>query len=126
MAIALCVLVAGIGAIGVVEPGTFRGIARQFQTPSGLYAAAAFRVVLGGALVLAAPTSRAPRAIRVTGVVILVLGLITPFLGLDQFRSVLAWWSAQGPTATRIWAGVALATGGLLIYALLPRSRSAG
>ena len=119
-------LVAALGAIGVVEPGTFRGIAKQFQTPSGLYAAAAFRVVLGGALVLAASTSRAPRAVRAIGVVILVAGLITPFFGLDRFRSVLAWWSAQGPIATRMWAGVALAIGCLLIYALFPRSRSAG
>ena len=121
---ALSLLVAALGAIGVVAPGELRGIARHFQTPSGLYAAAAFRVVLGGALVVAAPTSRLPRAIRTVGIVILVAGLITPFLGLDRFRGILEWLSAQGPTATRIWAGVALAFGCLLIYALFPRSRA--
>ena len=126
IAIALCLLVAGLGAIGVVEPGALRGIARNFQTPSGLYAAAAFRVVLGGALVLAAPTSRAPRAIRAVGILILVAGLITPFFGLDRFRSLVAWWSAQGPTATRVWAGVALAFGCFVVYALLPQSRAKG
>jgi hypothetical protein len=124
IAMALSLLVAALGAIGVVAPGELRGIARHFQTPSGLYAAAAFRVVLGGALVLAAPTSRVPRVMRAVGIVILVAGLITPFLGLDRFRGILEWLSAQGPTATRIWAGVALAFGCLLIYALFPRSRA--
>jgi hypothetical protein len=124
LAMALSLLVAALGAIGVVAPAELRGIARHFQTPTGLYAAAAIRVVLGGTLVLAAPTSRAPRVIRAVGVVILVAGLITPFLGLDQFRGILEWLSAQGPTATRIWAGGTLAFGCLLIYALFPKSRA--
>jgi len=59
MAMALCLLVAVLGAIGVVSPGALLRIARHFQTPSGLYAAAALRIILGGALLLAAPTSRA-------------------------------------------------------------------
>jgi len=122
MAMALCLLVAVLGAIGVVSPGALLRIARHFQTPSGLYAAAALRIILGSALLLAAPTSRAPRAIRAIGVIILVAGLITPFFGLDRFRGILEWWSAQGPIFMRVWAGVALTFGCIMAYTLVPRS----
>ena len=37
-----------------------------FETPTGLYAAAVIRLVFGVALFFAAPTSRAPRALRAT------------------------------------------------------------
>lgn len=46
---ALCLFVAVLGAIGVVSPGALLSIAQHFQTPSGLYAAAALRIILGGA-----------------------------------------------------------------------------
>ena len=59
IAIVLCLLVAAVGAIGVLSPGALLRIARPFQTPSRLYAAAALRILLGGAPLRAAPTSRA-------------------------------------------------------------------
>jgi hypothetical protein len=125
IAMALCLLVGVLGAIGVVSPSALLSIAQHLQTPPGLYAAAALRIILGGALLLAAPTSRAPRAIRAVGAIILVAGLMTPFFGLDRFRGILEWWSAQGPMFMRVWAGVALAFGFIMAYTLVPRSRTA-
>lgn len=125
MAMVLCLLVAALGAIGVVSPRTLLGIARQLQTPSGLYVAAVLRIMLGGTLVLAAPTSRAPRAMRAIGVIIVVAGLLTPVFGLERFRGVLEAWSAQGPILMRVWASVALVFGCAMAYALLPKSRTA-
>jgi hypothetical protein len=125
MAMALCLLVGVLGGIGVVSPGALLSIAQHFQTPSGLYAAAALRIILGGALLLAAPASGAPRAIRAVGVIILVAGLMTPFFGPNRFRGILEWWSAQGPMFMRAWAGVALAFGSIMAYILLPKSRPA-
>ncbi len=114
-----------LGAIGVVSPGTLLRIAWHFQSPSGLYAAAALRIILGGTLLLAAPTSRALRAIRAIDVIILVAGLITPFFGLDRFRDILERWSAQGPIFMRVWAAVALAFGCVMAYTVVPKSRTA-
>jgi len=48
-----------LGAIGVVAPGELVRIARFFEGPAGLYVAAAIRVLLGVALVLAASCARA-------------------------------------------------------------------
>jgi hypothetical protein len=126
IAMALCVFVAILGAIGVVSPDALLRIARHFETPGGLYAAAALRIVVGGVLVLAAGASRAPRAIRVIGVLIVVAGLVTPFLGLDRVRAILEWWAAAGPIFKRVWAGGALGFGCIMAYALAPGSRRAG
>jgi len=124
-AMALCWLVAGLGAVGIASPAALIELARLFQTPIGLYAAAALRVIFGGALVLAAAGSRAPRVIRTIGVVVMVAGLSMPLIGLDRFRSMLEWWAVHDPVVMRVWAGVAIASGCTLAYALRPKSRSA-
>jgi len=120
LALALCLLIVALGALGVVSPRRLLGVVRHFEGAAGLYAAAALRVMFGIALVLAAPTSRAPAAVRIAGWVILVAGLVTPLFGVERFRRLLAWWSARGPVFMRAWAGLALAVGLLLTYAVAP------
>ena len=120
VAFALSVFIAALGALGVLSPTRLLGVARHLQTPAGLYAAAALRLVLGLALFLAAPSSRAPEVVRVLGIVIIVAGLITPFFGLARLRSLLEWGSALGPGVIRVWGSFAFAFGLLLAYAVVP------
>lgn len=124
LAIALSFVVALVGAIGLASPQTILELFRQFDSLFGLYTAAALRIALGGALLVAAPTSRAPRALQAIGFVILVAGLITPFFGVDRLRAFIDWWSAQGPNFMRAWSGVALALGVYLACAVRPRPES--
>ena len=125
IALVLSSFVAALGAIGVVWPEALLGVARHLQTPSGVYAAAALRILLGGALFLAAPVSRAPRAIRALGIFILAAGLTTPFLGTERVRGIIDWWSGQGGFL-RVWAALALGLGGWLTWALLRPARGRG
>jgi hypothetical protein len=125
VAIALSIAVLTLGAIGVFSPNTLLAIGREFASPVGLFVAAAIRVVFGAVLIFAAPASRAPQALRVVGLVILVAGVITPFFGVERARGILDWWSTQGTVLTHIAPAVALAFGGTLIYLLSPRSGSA-
>ena len=120
VALALSIFIAAFGALGVVSPERLLGVVRRFQTPTGLYAAAAIRLVLGVALFFAAPTSRAPETVRVVGVVVFVAGLITPFFGLERFRRLVEWWSALGPGLVRTWAASTFVIGLLLAYAVVP------
>jgi len=120
VALVLSLFVAALGALGVASPLRLLGVVRYFQTPAGLYFAAALRVVLGVALFFAAPTSRAPELLRILGVVSIVGGVITPFFGLERFRKLLDWWSARGSTFVRAWAAIALAFGLFLAYAVVP------
>ncbi len=120
VALALSLFVAALGALGMFSPTRLLNIVRHFQNPAGIYAAAALRIILGVALFLAAPTSRAPEVVRILGIIILVAGLITPLFGLERFRRLLDWWSAWGPAFMRVWAGFALAFGLLLAYTVVP------
>ena len=119
-ALIICLLTAAFGALGIASPSRLLGVVRYLQTPMGLYFAAGIRVLLGVALLFAAPTSRAPGLIYILGVFIIVIGVITPFFGLERFRRLLDWWSAQGSGFVRGWAVLALLFGLSLAYALVP------
>ena len=120
VALIISLFVAGLGALGIASPARLIAVMRSFQAPAGLYAAAALRVVLGTALVFTAPTSRAPEFIRVLGFFIVVVGLITPFFGVERFKKLVDWWLARGPAFIRAWAAFALVGGLLLAYAIVP------
>ncbi len=120
VALIICLFTAAFGALGIVSPSRLLGVVRYLQTPMGLYFAAGVRVLLGVALLFAAPTSRAPDVIHILGVFIIVIGVITPFFGLERFRRLLDWWSAQGSAFIRGWAVLALVFGLSLAYAVVP------
>jgi hypothetical protein len=122
VAFAFSLLIAALGAVAIVEPTVLLAIARPLLTPAGLYAAAALRLVLGTALFVSAPTSRAPKTLRVLGVIIIVGGLATPLIGVERARAIVEWWAAQGSGFMRVWAGVALAFGLFLAYAIAPQT----
>ena len=112
VAIVLSLVIAAWGAVGLVSPETMAEFSRPLEEP---YAAAALRVVVGGVLALAAPTSRAPRTLRVVGLAMFMAGLATPFVAVvleaNLDLEVHDWWFAQGPLFIRILAGITLAIG---------------
>jgi membrane-bound ClpP family serine protease len=123
VALVLSLLVAALGALGLISPMRLLDIGRHFQSPTGLYAAGAMRVILGGALFLAAPAARAPKIIRILGIIILVAGLFTPLIGVERVHRLMDWWSTQGTVFMRVWAAFALAFGLFLAYAVAPNLR---
>jgi len=114
-----------IGMVGVAAPHGLLAVVRSILTPRGLYLVAAVRIVFGVILVLVAPSSRAPRVLRLLGLIMLVAGLTTPLFGVDRARAMLDWWSARGPGFMRLWAGLAVAVGAFVVYAVAPRGRAA-
>ncbi len=117
VALGLSVLIAVLSALYFVAPARLLSIARAFESPGGLYFLAGIRLVLGVVLFLAAPSSRKPEVLRVLGILIVVAGIITPFVGVDRQRRLLNWWSARGPGFNRVWAAVAFAFAVFLVYA---------
>ena len=112
-AIAIVVL----GAVGIVAPASLVAISRSFLSPTGLYVAAGIRLTLGTVLVLAAPASRAPKTLRILGVVTVVGGIVTPLFGVDRARTIVEWMTTQGTAFMRIWGAIALVLGLFLAYA---------
>lgn len=110
------VLVILCGAIIVAAPDVLLSLGRSVTTPGGLYAISVLRIALGLVFVLAAPASRAPRTLRMLGVIVIIAGLTTPWFGVARARAVLDWSVSAGPSVLRLVAGVAMAIGGFLVY----------
>jgi hypothetical protein len=107
-----------VGVVGIVTPDSLMTIGRYVATPLGLYVIAAIRVAIGLVLMLVAPTSRVPRTLRVVGAVVLVAGLATPLFGVERTRAILDWESTQGTALIRVTAGLVLAIGGFIAFAV--------
>ena len=114
-----------IGAVGLVTPDALIAVGRYAATPGGLYVAAALRVGIGVVLWLVAPLSAAPRTLRVLGAFVIIAGLATPFFGVERAQSVFAWALTQGTVRIRIGAGLILAAGGLIAFAVASGRRPA-
>ncbi len=119
--IALLSIVVGIA--GIVSPDGGMAFRRlYFATPGLFYAVVAVRSAMGLGLILAAATSRWPRTLRVLGAVVCLQGLSATLLGLDRARAVMEWEGMQGHALLRAGAAVALASGGLIVFAVTKRS----
>ena len=106
------------GILGLVTPAVFVQVVRFFQAPPVIYPTAALRVGIGVVLVCAAPVSRIPTFLRIFGFIIVIGGVLTPFVGVRFAHLILDWWSARGPALVRVFAVVSLALGLLTAYAV--------
>jgi len=120
VAISICLLIAVLGALGIVSPTRLLDVVRRVQTPRGLYFVVVLRLILGVALIFSAPTSRAPELILLCGVIAIIKGVMAPFIGVERIRKFLDWWSARGSAFLRGWAFLVLALGLLVAYAIAP------
>lgn len=125
VAVALGFIFAAIGTTIIAAPSASLEFGRSILSPNVLYIAAAVRVFAGAALVWVAPVSRAPKTLRILGVLIVLAGVATPFVGVERSRTMLDWSLAQGPLFTRAWAGVAVVLGLFIVYAITTPRRSA-
>ena len=120
ISLAFGVLIAALGVFGLVSPSNLLRLEEYSRKLPVRYIASAIRLLMGVALFLAAPASRATGVLRILGVFIFVTGVITLFFGFERFRTLIDWWSAHGPALARVWAALALALGIFLVYALIP------
>ena len=119
------VLVLVGSAISFVAPDMLPRTPQWVTTPSGLYAVGALRVALGLVFVLAAPASRAPRTLRVLGLIVIIAGLSTPWFGVARARAVVNWLASAEPLLMRLDAVVGMAIGGFLVYVFRTPTRRA-
>jgi hypothetical protein len=113
-----------VGVVGLVSPDTLLAVRWYVGTPVGLSVIAALRVLIGILLVRVAPISRAPKVLRVVGVVVIVAGVATLFFGVERTRAVLDYEAALGPAFFRGAAVVLMTLGGLMAFALRPATRA--
>ena len=117
--ILLSLFVAVMGVLALLTPRFGNALAEMFRGGSGLCAATAIRLALGGGLLWVAETSRAPMIFRVLGGFILLVGVVTPLSGVKWHQQMIDWWLSAGTMVQRMWGAVALALGIFVIYAIL-------
>lgn len=125
LALVVALFVMVVGLAGVFTPDSLLTVGRYVVTPVGLYVIAALRIAIGLVLMLVAPGSRTPRTLRALGAVVFIAGLTTPFFGVERARAILDWEATQGTALLRLGAGLAIALGGFIAFAVAPRRRPA-
>ena len=124
--VGLCII--AVGGVGILWPSSLVWIAQHSVTSGVFYLIAAVRVVFGLVLISTASASRAPRAVRVLGYVILIAGITTALTGLlaiGRARAIIDWWLQQGLGVFRLTGVLVLALGGFVAYACAPARRVA-
>ncbi len=124
----LCIT--AVGAVGILAPSGLVWLAEQFVISGAFafYAIALVRIAFGLILISVASVSRSPRALRVLGYVILILGITTALTGLvaiGRARGAIEWWLQQGSGVIRLTGVPVLALGGFIAYACAPGRRAA-
>jgi hypothetical protein len=119
LALILCAAIAAMGVVVIAAPARAHDLARLFADKTGMWAAAAIRLVLALGLFAAASESKAPMLLRILGLVILIVAIGFPFLGLDRHRRMIDWWIARPRNLQIIWGAVTFVFGILLIYLIL-------
>lgn len=119
LALVISLAIAALGALGLVFPLKMLAFARLFESRAGLWVAATLRVVFGVALYQSAPTSHTPQILSVLGILVVIVGLLTPLFGVERAHRLFNWWEARGQVFMRIWAGIALALGLLLVSTIV-------
>jgi len=114
-----------VSAISFAVPDLKLSLERSIMTPTGLDAIAVLRIAIGLVFVFAAPASRAPRTLRVLGLVVIIAGLMTPWFGVTRAQATLNWVASAGPLLMRLDACVGMAMGGFLVYVFRAPTRRA-
>jgi uncharacterized membrane protein len=124
LTMAIGLAIATIGLVVVAAPSLLLEFGQSLLTPTALYIVAAVRIGIGLVLVRVAPDSRTPKVLRIVGILIIIAGLLTPFFGVERSRAIFDWLSGQDPLFVRLGAGVAVAFGLFIIYAVTSPRRT--
>ena len=122
------ICISAVGAVGILAPSILVWLAQHFVTSGAFYVIATVRIAFGVLLISVASASRMPRALRVLGSVIVILGIATALTGLvaiGRARGAIEWWLQQGSGVFRLTGILVLALGGFVAYACAPTRRTA-
>lgn len=121
LALAIAVAMIFLGLTGILWPECLVRVGQYSFTPTGLYVVAIIRLAIGLVSFLAAPASRAPRTLRILGVLVCVAGVATALLSIERAQALMEWWSVHGLGFIRVAAAVVLAVSSFIAYVTAPR-----
>jgi hypothetical protein len=122
-ALVVALFTVAIGVFGIVAPDSLTMARRHLLDSPGvvLYVAGPVRVAMGLVLIVFAPKSRTPWALRVIGLVMALQGIVPQFIGIDRERMILEREVMLGDAVLRTGAVVALVSGCFIGFVVTPR-----
>jgi hypothetical protein len=85
----------------------------------GIHFAIVLRLVLGAALVIAAPESRFPLFFEILGGIAIVAAVALLLMGRERLRKFVAWFERMPPAMIRVWLLFGIAFGAFLVYGIV-------
>ena len=119
LALILCAAIAAKGLLIIFRPALSHDLIRHFADKTGMWIATAIRAVLALGLLAAASESKAPMLLRILGLLILIIAILSPILGVDRHRRMIDWWLARKRTVEILCGAAAVVFGITLIYVTL-------
>lgn len=120
--IVILILALAIGAVstwGLYAPDHLIRLINDAMDQSwGIYAAVTARLLMGLALIIAAPASNYPLVFQVLGCIAIAAALVLMFAGQSNIRGLLSWIERLSKTTLRICLLFAIAFAGVLIYGI--------
>ena len=120
------VLLAGVSLggfvlLGMISPArVLRFVEQTMAAAWGIVFAVGIRLVLGVALLVAAPAAPYPLAFTVVGWIAIVAAVVGAALGRRRLQRFAQWWIDRfTPAATRVWLVIAAAFAAFLIYGVI-------
>lgn len=118
--LALGVIVCGLSAWGMVAPDKlWKLVNGAMEKNWGIQVAVVARLLLGAALVIAAPDSRFPLTFEILGWFAIAAALIILFAGRDRLRRFVAWFEQSSQAMIRVWLLFGIAFGAFLVYGIV-------
>jgi len=112
------IVLAGWGMLAPEKLMTF--VTTAVDQPWGIYIAVIVRLVMGAALIVAAPASPFPVAFQVLGALAIVAAVALALMGRQRVRRFIAWWSERfSASIIRLWLLFGMAFGAFLVYGVL-------
>jgi hypothetical protein len=108
-----------LAAWGMIDRKRLMGFVKGIMDrPQGMVIAVGARIVMGLALIMAAPASKFPKGFQFLGVLALAAAIVLPFIGRRRLSALIGWFDHFGPILTRTWLILGLIFSGFLVYGI--------
>ena len=108
------------GVILLVNPDTIFGLLKKNMDSTAVHVVAVMtRLVIGALLITQSSFSKFPLLMDILGWIFIIAGIALAVIGRNNFRSLVSWVLTTFKPFGRLTGVIAMAFGGLLLYAFL-------
>jgi hypothetical protein len=115
--LALGALVAALCVWGILAPDKIMALVHgAMEKDWGFHVAVLARLLLGAALIIAAPESRFPVIFEILGWIAVLAAVAILLMGRERLRKFVAWFQKFSQLMIRVWLLFGIAFGAFLVY----------